>query len=272
MKNFSKKKMENFIDINRKLWNAKTAIHVNSDFYNMDRFKAGKSSLNEIELELLGNIKGKNVLHLQCHFGQDSISLARMGANVTGVDLSDEAIRVAKKLATEEQLSVNFYCGNVLNLDTVLPHNVQYDLIFTSYGVIGWLPELKTWAKHIGYFLKKEGRLLLVEFHPAMWMFDDDFEFIRYSYFNRETIIEETEGTYADKNAAIKETSYCWNHSFQEVLTPLLQEGKLQLKRFEEFDYSPYDCVNNTVAHPKGFQIKGMEGKLPMVYALEMLK
>jgi SAM-dependent methyltransferase len=264
--------MLDYEDINKKLWNKKTTIHVDSAFYNMKAFREGKSSLNPIELDFLGDVNGQTLLHLQCHFGQDSLSLARLGGKVTGVDLSDASIAIARRLNEELGLDANFYMGNVLALDKILPLAHRYDLIFCSYGTIGWLPELESWAKHIGHFLKPGGRFIIVDFHPTLWMMDDHFDKIGYSYFNVEPIIETASGTYAEREADIHAQSYSWNHPFSEILGALLGSGALRLTRFEEFDYSPYNCFNNTVACDKGFQIKGLEGKLPMVYALALEK
>ena len=264
--------MENYAAINKALWNQKTSVHIASDFYNMKAFRQGESSLKPIELDFLGAIKGQTLLHLQCHFGQDTLSLARLGASVSGVDLSDEAIAAAKQLSEELAIPAQFYMGNVLELEQILPATAQYDLIFSSYGTIGWLPELKSWARHIGRYLKPGGRFVLVDFHPTLWMFSDDFKGVAYSYFNTEVIIEQVEGSYADRTAAISAKAYSWNHAFDEIFSALLIEGALQLKRFEEFDYSPYDCFQNTVPCEKGFQIKGLEGNLPMLYAMEWIK
>src|SRR5690606_6870502 len=132
---------ENYIDINKALWNEKTKHHVESEFYDMQGFEKGETSLKEIELELLGDIRGKKILHLQCHFGQDSLSLARMGANVTGVDLSDSAIAKAQELAGKLEVDAQFICSDIYDL----PNNLdeQFEIVFTSYGVIGWLPDMK---------------------------------------------------------------------------------------------------------------------------------
>lgn len=148
----------------------------------------------------------------------------------------------------------------------------RFDVVYTSYGTIGWLPDLAPWAANIRRYLKPGGKLVFVEFHPVVWMFDNDFTHVQYSYFNRETILEEEEGTYADRGAAIKLPSYSWNHDLGEVLTALLNEG-LRLERFTEEDGSPHDCFANTVQGADGlYRIKGMEGKLPMVYGLVGLK
>ncbi|HRH39158.1 MAG TPA: class I SAM-dependent methyltransferase [Flavobacteriales bacterium] len=211
---------KNAFEANRLLWNARTPHHIGSRMYNVESFVAGRNSLTELEMELLGRVDGKRVLHLQCHFGQDTLSLARMGARVIGLDISDVAISEAKKLAARCGLQAEWVLSNVIEHQ---PHlDDRFDIVFTSYGTIGWLPDLKPWAANIGRYLKPGGRLVFIEFHPVMWMFDNDFTRVAYSYFNRETIIEEEQGTYADRDANIKMEAHSWNHSLGEVLDALL--------------------------------------------------
>jgi len=144
--------------------------------------------------------------------------------------------------------------------------------VFTSYGTIGWLPDLDKWAAIISYFLKSGGTFYIAEFHPVVWMFDDDFTHIKYSYENKEVIVTENEGTYTDRNANIKGKEYSWNHSISEVLNALIKAG-LQIELFNEHMYSPYPCFRNTVETEKGkWHIKGMEGKIPMVYSVRAIK
>ena len=255
--------------INKKQWNRRTEVHIKSMFYDNDSFLEGRSSLNSIELDLMGQISGKKVLHLQCHFGQDSISMARMGADVTGVDLSDVAIKQARSMAEKLGLNTRFIESDVLELDQRLTG--MFDMILSTYGTICWLPDLKKWAEIVNQYLTPGGRLILVEFHPALWMFDDLFSKIEYSYFNVEDIVENEAGTYTDGGKGMANESISWNHPFSEVIGSLLSVG-LTITRFAEYDYSPYDCFNNTVRSERGYQIKGLEGKLPMLYALEATK
>lgn len=256
----------NYLDINKKLWDDKTTVHYNSEFYDVKSFLEGKSSLNEIELELLGDVKGKRILHLQCHFGMDSISLSRMGAQVTGVDLSSESIAKARELANKTGSSTRFIECDVYNLPEVL--NEKFDIIFTSYGVIGWLPDMNKWASVIQHFLNTGGKLVFVEFHPVVWMFSYDFKKIEYNYSDSNPIIEELEGTYTDGGKELKNKSVSWNHGLANVINSLISKG-LRITSFNEYDYSPYDCFENTIEiKPKQFQIKGLENKIPMVYSL----
>jgi 2-polyprenyl-3-methyl-5-hydroxy-6-metoxy-1,4-benzoquinol methylase len=251
---------------NRRSWNARTDYHLASPFYDMEGFLKGRSSLNDIELALLGRLESKRVLHLQCHFGQDSLSLARMGAQVTGVDLSDRAIEKARSLAEQLGLDANFICCNIYDLPKHLDES--FDVVFTSYGVIGWLPDLSEWARIISKFLRKGGRFVMAEFHPFVWMFDDQFTHIAYNYFNSGPIVETESGTYADRNAPIELEYVMWNHSLSDVINALLGNG-LVLDTLKEHDYSPYDCFQQTEAFaPNKFRIKHFGNRVPMVFSL----
>jgi len=257
---------ENYLEINKASWNRRTSHHISSDFYDMEGFKAGNTSLNNIELDLLGDIKGKSILHLQCHFGQDTMSFARMGAQATGIDLSDEAIKQAKKINDELDLDATFVESDVYDL----PNNLEgeFDIVFTSYGTIGWLPNLDKWAKVVSYFLKPSGKFVFVEFHPNVWMYDDDFTHVKYNYFNDEAIIEAVDGTYAQNEKEETFDSVSWNHGLSEVITSLLNQG-LKIEGFKEYNYSPYDCFDHTekVADKK-YIIKPFGTKMPLCYSL----
>ena len=260
----------NYIEVNKALWDEKTKHHVSSAFYKMDDFMNGVASLNDIELSLLGDVKGKTILHLQCHFGQDTLSLARMGAKVTGVDFSGEAIKKARELNEQLGLDAQFVCSDIYELPRELEG--QFDIVFTSYGVLGWLPDMKKWAQVVGQYIKPRGFFVLVEFHPVVWMFNNDFTAIEYPYFNKDAIIETVTGTYADRDAEIKMLEIGWNHDLSEVIQNLIDAG-LSIVSFQEFDTSPYNCFRNAVEiSASKFQIKGLEGTIPMVYALKACK
>lgn len=260
---------QQYFDTNRQLWNEKTSHHTASAFYDMEGWLAGATSLKQPELELLGDIQGKSILHLQCHFGQDSFSLARMGARVTGTDISDAAINYATELNEQLGLDARFVEADTYSVPEKL--NEQFDIVFTTYGVIGWLPDMQRWADVVARMLKPCGRLVFVEFHPAVWMFDNEFTHVQHSYFNRGPIIETLQGTYADREAVIQMKEIGWNHALSDVLQSLVNAG-LQITTFKEYDYSVYNCFSNTIeTSPGQWQIKGMEGKIPMMYELEAL-
>ena len=270
-----------YFTANKHLWNQRTAVHKDSSFYNLAGFKAGENVLTPIELNEVGDVKGKTMLHLQCHFGMDSLNWARLGADVTGVDLSDEAIKLAKQLNDELGMNAKFICANVYDIGISKTEEAKtppleggeaFDIVFTSYGTIGWLPDLNPWAKMIAERLKPGGVFYIADFHPVLWMFDDEFTHIQYSYENREVIVTDSEGTYTDRDAAIKGKEYGWNHSISEILNALIANG-LQIQHFNEFMYSPYPCFSNTIEFEKGkWHIKGLEEKIPMVYSLKAEK
>ncbi len=257
---------DQYLKVNRALWNQKTPIHFDSDFYDMTAFRNGANSLNQIELDLLGDVSGKSILHLQCHFGQDTLSMARMGAQVCGVDLSDVALQQARELNKELGLNAEFIESNVLELGD--KHDQLYDIVFTSYGTITWLPELDSWAEVINRFLKPRGQFIMAEFHPFIWAFDDDLEKISYNYFNSGVIYYEEEGTYANRDTPIKNTAHVWNHSIAEVFQALRKQG-LHIDLLQEFDYSPYNIFKDMVERSPGeFIIQKFDNKVPLVYAL----
>ncbi len=261
---------KDYVAINKASWNARTEAHVTSDFYDVEGFLNGKSSLNTVELGLLGNLKGKSVLHLQCHFGQDSISMARMGAQVTGIDLSDKAIENARMLSKKDNTPARFICCDLYELPRYL--NETFDIVFTSYGTIGWLPDLARWAQIVAAFLKPGGKFIMVEFHPVVWMFDNNFQKIIYNYFNTEPIIETESGTYADRNASIEQEYITWNHPISDVINNLIAH-KITVDSFDEYDYSPYDCFEKTVkVEERKYRIQHLGNKIPMIYAIACTK
>ncbi|CAM3500367.1 class I SAM-dependent methyltransferase [Elizabethkingia occulta] len=261
---------DKYLEVNKESWNQRVDTHFDSEFYDVEGFLKGNTSLNSIELDLLGDITGKKVLHLQCHFGQDSISLSRMGGEVTGIDFSDKAIEKARELALQAGTDTKFICSDVYNLPNVL--HEQFDIVFTSYGTIGWLPDLDEWASIINHFLKPGGQFVFAEFHPVVWMFDDDFKGIGYNYFKSDAIVETNTGTYAEKKAEMQLKSISWNHSLSEVFTSLMG-NKMQIQAFNEFNYSPYNCFSHTEEfEPKKFRIKHLGNNIPMVYSLLAIK
>lgn len=261
---------EGFFEANRRLWNARTSVHAESEFYRVEQFKKGNTSLNSIELNGVGDVQGKALLHLQCHFGMDTLSWARRGAIATGADISDESITLAESLNDEMQLNAKFVRSNIYDLKENL--NGEFDIVFTSYGTVGWLPDLDKWADIVAHFLKPGGMFYIVDFHPVMWMFDDLFEDIIYSYFNKGVIRTEIPGTYADRDAEIFSVEYGWNHSLSEIIGSLLKHG-LKVTAFNEYDHSPFNCFRNMAKGDDGnYRIKKFSGKLPMVFELACVK
>ncbi len=257
--------MKNYIEINKNAWNNRVHVHLRSDFYKLDSFAGGESSLPALDIALLGDVRGKSILHLQCHFGMDTLSMARMGAKVTGVDFSDTAISKAKELSKELQVEACFVCCDVFNLPQVL--NESFDIVYTSYGVISWLPDLQQWGKVVSAMLKPHGRFVMVEFHPILWMFDEDFKEITYQYSNKEPYVIE-EPTYTDNGEETIDQTVTWNHGLSDVINGLANSG-ISIQKLDEYDYSPFNISPQMIeTAPEKYQIKGLEGKIPMLFSI----
>lgn len=255
-----------YLAVNKKLWDDKTEVHYQSEFYDVNSFVEGRNSLNSIEIELFGNIEGKKILHLQCHFGQDTISLARLGAITTGVDLSGKSIEKANELNKLCGTNVQFIQSDINSAHKVLDE--KFDMVFTSYGTVGWHPDVNIWAQTVERFLKPGGKFIIVDFHPVLWIFDDSFKKIVHNYSDPNPIIEEYSGTYTNRDANITCKSYCWNHGMASIVDSLIKQG-LSVTDFREYFYSPYNCFQNTVEIEEGkFQIEGLENKIPMLYSV----
>ena len=265
-------KYNTFFDTNKATWDKKVEIHAKSEFYDLEGFKEGKTSLNKYELDEIGNVKGKTLLHLQCHFGQDTLSWSRMGAKCTGIDLSGEAIAKAKLLNEELSLDANFIESNLYDVPTKVEG--EFDIVFTSYGVIGWLPDIEQWGKIVASKLKKGGVFYMIEFHPIVWMFDflQSPPKLMYPYSNSDVIYEEYKGTYANNDADIISKEYGWNHGLGEVISSLSNAG-LQIEFLHEFDKSPYNCLPGMIATEDGmFVLKENKEMFPLLYSIRATK
>lgn len=250
-----------YIAINKEAWDKRTKLHVDSKFYDVQNFLEGKSSLNPIELNEVGDVNGKSLLHLQCHFGQDTLSWARLGANVTGVDLSSEAIVQANNLANSAKLAANFINQDVYGFGEI--NTQEFDIVYTSYGVLCWLQDLELWAKTVFNALKVGGQFNLVEFHP----FNDLLS--GYSYFKSAEPDIEDEGTYTENCDGEKSTIVTWPHTMSDVMQALIKAG-ITIESFNEHVFSPYECFNNLVAvEGKGYQMQFKEQQVPLIYSIK---
>ena len=260
--------MPDFIATNRALWDGWTALHAKSRFYDVDAFRAGASTLNALELEQVGDVTDRTLLHLQCHFGLDTLSWARRGARVTGVDFSQSAIDMARTLAAETGLDATFVCADVCSLPASL--NEAFDIVFTSYGVLPWLPDLERWAAGIERCLRPGGVLHLVEFHPLADMLGKDGRTIVRPYFGTAAEPERSRerGSYAEPEAAFEHDAYYWAHPLSEVVQAILASG-LALRSLTEHPMSPYNCYPFTVESESGtWSMPSGRLALPLTYAL----
>ncbi len=237
--------LDDHLKANLANWEERVGVHLGSDFYDVAGFKAGASSLTSIEESELGPFvgEGTSLLHLQCHLGLDTLSLARRGATVTGADFSPAAVAAARSLADAVGLSqrASFVCSDVNSL----PANLEgrFDVVFTSWGVLLWLADLQAWSAVVAHFLRPGGTFYMAEFHPfALTLADDataDSLRVGYPYFQHGLPLRCDEpGTYADPAAQIQHTvTYQWTHGFQEIIDPLLERG-LRLDFLHEFPYT----------------------------------
>ena len=258
--------MDDFLTVNQNAWDNRTELHLESDFYDLPGFLAGNTSLREIELAEL-DVRGKSLLHLQCHFGQDTLSWAREGAAlVTGLDLSPKAIAAATSIASELKLDdrANFVCGNVLDARALVQG--EFELVYSSYGVLCWLPDLTVWANTIASCLQPGGLFFLAEFHPIKALMDG------YDYFHTGQADVEQEGSYTENSREAENTMVSWSHDLGEVVSALINAG-LVIESLREYDFSPYDCFDNLVEEEPGRFRQRIEGKaIPMVFSIKARK
>jgi ubiquinone/menaquinone biosynthesis C-methylase UbiE len=253
-----------YLDLNKKAWDKRTKIHLESKFYDVESFKAGRCSLNQVELKQLGNVQGKSLLHLQCHFGQDSLSWARLGAEVTGVDLSSDAIKQANLLKKTLGLKAVFIESDVLEFGEY--NKKEFDIVYTSYGVLSWLPDLWGWAKVIANSLKSGGEFHLIEFHPFHDLLSG------YSYFPKSDPDIDEEGTYTENCDGEKSKIATWSHSLGEVISALTSAG-LKIESFTEHPYSPYQCFDGLEAVPNlGYQMLYKGQQVPLLFSIKARK
>ena len=263
--------MKRFTEANRRLWDARTPAHRKSEFYDVERFKGGATALKPLELEELGDVSGKSLLHLQCHFGQDSLDWVRRGAQVTGVDFSGKAIQAARSLASEMDLAADFVESDIMEL----PDNLagSFDIVFTSYGVVMWLPDIRRWAEVIHHFLKPGGTFYIVEFHPASWIFDEESESlqVKYPYFNSgEPLALPSTGSYADPAGSSGTfTEYSWCHSLADIVTALIDAG-LDLQFVHEFPFTSYPQFPKLMVQGKDgyWRLENGDGSVPLMFSI----
>lgn len=252
--------MSDYLAINQQAWNERTNIHFTSKFYDVDGFLAGNSTLHEIELKQVGNVQGKSLLHLQCHFGLDSLSWARLGASVTGVDLSSTAIEKAQQLAKQAGIEAEFVCSDVVQFGEQCQQ--QYDLVYTSYGVLCWLPDINKWAETVDKCLKPGGKIHLIEFHPFL-----DITF-GYDYFHQTEPDIEQEKTYSENAGDAEQTIAVWAHPISDVLNALINAG-IAINHVGEFPFSPYSCFENMKqVAPNQYVMDDKGPEIPLIYSI----
>jgi len=271
--------MKKEFEANLKLWNELVDIHAKSKFYGLDDFKAGKSSLLPTEVEELGDVNGKTMLHLQCHFGMDSLSWARKGAIVTGIDFSDKAIIKARELSKEVGVPATFIQSNVYDVLKVIKD--KFDIVFTSYGTIYWLDDLLGWAKVIYHCLKSGGMFYFIDGHPFSHVIDEnttDMLKIRNAYFNDgNPFVWEEDGDYTDEdpnNPTILENKleYGWGHTISEIINSLIEAG-LNIEFIHEFPFSFHGFHPDVKKDEDGlWRFQTLKPEMPLTLAIKAVK
>jgi SAM-dependent methyltransferase len=231
---------------------------------------AGENTLSATEREELGDVSGKKLIHLQCNTGADTLSLARMGATVTGVDLVPENVHYARRLATDLGIAdARFLECNVLDLMDV--HHETYDVVYTTEGVLSWLPDLYLWARNVRHVLAQDGFLYLLDGHPTYMVWDETKLpelLIRYPYFAKPADRDEWIGGYAAEPR--RATNYSWMYTLGEVVTALSQAG-LHVEWLREFDWLYYQCSAERQERDEagGWVYPELRGKLPFTFSLK---
>jgi SAM-dependent methyltransferase len=267
-----------FVAANRELWDEWTAIHETSAFYDLDGFRAGGVRIRPYEIEELGSIEGQSLLHLQCHFGIDTLSWARLGARVTGADFSPAAVALASRLAIElGSPEARFVQSTIDDLPAALDE--QFDVVYTSRGVLGWLPDIRSWARVVAHFVKPGGRFYVTEIHPVAQSFENEGVepgelVLRYPYWeHRAPLSFPVHGSYADPAADVKAADeHGWDHGLGEIVTALIEAG-LQIRSLREYPFLDWQLDFLTEADDGTWRLPSTtEGELPLTFSLLAVK
>ena len=262
------------MDVNRNHWDELVPHHHKSAFYDVDAFKAGKNTIDEISLQHLGDLSGKTLLHLQCHFGMDTISLARMGATATGIDFSEPAIELARSLASELDVDVRFIHTNLYDLPDHLDE--QFDIVFTSFGTITWLPDIQGWAQIVSRYLKPGGLFFILDGHPLAWILNQEVEAgyeVEFSYFSEGQIFTfSEEGSYASSASTQNQTTHEWHHQFGSIINALITSG-LTIQHIGEYPLCAWQMLPFLKRDDDGWwRLPEEYPQLPLLFSIQATK
>jgi SAM-dependent methyltransferase len=261
--------------LNRAMWDEKAPLHFRSSLYDVAAFKAGRTSLRPHEITDLGDLAGRDLIHLQCHIGLDTLSLARRGAKVVGLDFSSVSIDFARTLTKELRLEADFVVADVYEAVAALKRS--FDIVYTGVGALCWLPDIALWARVVFELLRPGGQLYLFEFHPLEWVLDEKERtraVIRHDYFVRPEGYQDTGSvSYADASTPVAaDKSVTWNHSLGEVITALVEAG-LRIESLRELDRSVLRTWEAMEETPDGmFRFASGHPSLPLMYVLRASK
>jgi SAM-dependent methyltransferase len=264
-----------WIDLNRRMWDERVPLHVASDFYDVAGFLAGQPRVEPFEVDELGPLGGLRLAHLQCHFGLDTLDLARLHPTLeaVGLDFSAPAVEAARQLATDIEVAdrVEFVRADVHDAVDTLGAGA-FDVVYTGKGALCWLPDLRHWAEQCAGLLRPGGWLYLCEFHPVGNCFAQDRPVVAIDYFDTSQILDETVGTYADLSArTVNNLSYEWPHPLPQLFEAVLGAG-FQLRFFHEWDYTLFQLNEWLVKGRDGRYRWPGPGRLPLMYSLKAQK
>ncbi len=272
--------MSDYRQVNRAVWDERAPAHAASPDYGLQAFvddPAHLSGVVRFDLPRLGDIAGLDAVHLQCHIGTDTVSLARLGARMCGLDFSPAALVEARGLATRLGLEVPFVEADAYDAVEALGGQ-RFDLVYTGIGALCWLPDIARWAEVVAGLLRPGGRLFLREGHPMLWSIDEtrlDALHVQHTYWEQaEPLVFEGEGTYvATEVAFAHNVSHSWNHGLGEIVTALLGQG-MRLTMLVEHDSAPWDALpgRTTVDDAGEYRLTELPQRLPMTYTLQAVK
>lgn len=258
------------MNINRDKWDESVPLHVASPLYDVPSFLKGRTTLEPLEIDGVGSVRGRRLLHLQCHFGLDTLSWARLGADVTGVDFSLPAIRAARALARQAGIDARFVHSNLYDLPKTL--RGTFDIVYTGKGATCWLPDIDRWAEIVAQYLSPGGRFFLLEDHPVIEVYPngDRVEALeaKVPYFTPGTIREEYDGTYATSVKMKHRVSYSWIHRVGQVLSALANAG-LEIEAVREYPFTYWKRYRFMVEDSRGYwKLTRGHGMLPLSWSV----
>jgi len=272
---------DDYREVNRAYWNDRAPAHAASPGYDVQRFVDDPAFLSDVvrfDVPRLGDIAGLTGIHLQCHIGTDTISLARLGARMTGLDLSDASIGQARTIAGLAKADVTFVEGEVYSAPELLDA-ASFDLVYTGIGALCWLPDIRRWAGVVRALLKPGGRLFIREGHPVLWALDetrtDDLLVMQFPYFETaEALASDDDNTYVEVDRPFHATrSLSWNHGIGEIVTALLDAG-LRLTMLVEHDTVPWTALPGQMVDTGSgeWALADRRWRAPMSYTLQAVR
>ena len=273
--------MTDYRDINRQMWDGRAPAHASSPGYAVQRFADDPAFLSHVvrfDVPRLGDVTGLRGVHLQCHIGTDTVSLARLGARMTGLDFSGVALAEARRIAEIAGVAVDFVESDAYDAVAALGAG-EFDLVFTGIGALCWLPDIERWAGVVDGLLRPGGRLFIREGHPSLWSIDEthtDRLVVGYPYFETpEPVVFTEETTYVPTDAVFEHNvSHSWNHGIGEIVTALLGRG-LVVTQLVEHDSVPWEALPGQMVHSDEddeWRLREHAERLPLTYTLQAVK